>query len=430
MNSPAAVTRPSPACAIPSRRRELYPEASDAEWFDWRWQARHMVGTLEELERRLTLSADEREGVRQTARKFRLGITPYYLSLIDPAHPHCPIRRQAIPVKAEAEVREGELRDPLGEDKTRPTPAIVHRYPDRVLLLATDRCSVYCRHCTRRRLTGGDSGELDKAALRDAVRYLRAHGEVRDVLISGGDPLLLSDSRLEELLAQVAAVPSVEMIRFGSRVPVTCPQRVTPELARLLRRYAPTFVVTHFNHPREITPEAAQAVERLIDAGVPVENQSVLLRRINSSARLLLDLNHRLLRLRVRPYYLHQCDVAEGLEQFRTPLAKGIEILEEMRGHTSGLAVPHFAVDLPGGGGKVTLQPNYLLAPGERSWKFRNFRNEIYSYPEPVERDCDCPFEDTYFEQAAQWPGAGGTAAQGTAEKLPLIESVPLKLSS
>jgi lysine 2,3-aminomutase len=400
-----APARPSPVCPIPARRAELYPDASDAEWNDWRWQSRQSVRDADALSRMLALTEEERDGLRLTSSIFRLGITPYYLSLIDPEEPHCPIRRQAIPVRAEAEVREGELRDPLGEDKTRPTAAIVHRYPDRVLLLATDRCTVYCRHCTRRRITGQDSGELDRAALRDAVAYLRAHREVRDVLISGGDPLLLSDARLGELLEEVSAVPSVEMIRIGTRVPVTCPMRVTPDLAVLLRRFAPLYVVTHFNHPREITRESALACERLVDAGVPVENQTVLLRRVNSSARLLLDLNHRLLRLRVRPYYLHQCDVAEGLEQFRTPLAQGIAILEQMRGHTSGLAVPHFAVDLPGGGGKVTLQPNYVTAASEREWTFRNFRGDTYRYPEPRDGDCNCPHEARYFAELARSGG-------------------------
>jgi lysine 2,3-aminomutase len=420
-------------CRIPGRRAELYPDATDAQWSDWRWQARNMVSSLAELERLLPLTEEEKAGVRDTVAIFRLGISPYYLSLIDPEHPFCPVRRQAIPVRAEAEVRPGELLDPLGEDLTRPTPAIVHRYPDRVLLLATDRCSVYCRHCTRRRLTGGDSGELDRSALREAVKYLRGHPEVRDVLLSGGDPLLLSDGRLEELLGEVSSVPTVEMIRIGTRVPVTCPQRVTPDLARLLRGFAPLFVVTHFNHPRELTAEAAAGVERLIDAGVPVENQSVLLRRINSSARLLLDLNHRLLRLRVRPYYLHQCDVAHGLEQFRTPLAKGIEILEAMRGHTTGLAVPHFAVDLPGGGGKVTLQPSYLVEAGEREWTFRNYRGETYRYPEPTDRDCECPYEATYFAQTRQWPRqlpVEASEAQGPATNLPERTSVALNVSA
>jgi lysine 2,3-aminomutase len=401
LHAPRSAPRPSPVCPIPSRRAELYPEASEAEWNDWRWQARHMVTDATALAAKLPLTEDERAGLGLTAEIFRLGITPYYLALIDPDDPHCPVRRQAVPVRAEAEVRPGELRDPLGEDKTRPTPAIVHRYPDRVLLLATDRCTVYCRHCTRRRITGGDEGELDRSAIREAVSYLRLHPEVRDVLISGGDPLLMSDARLSELLEQVASVPSVQMIRFGTRIPVTCPMRVTPELAALLRRFAPLYVITHFNHPREVTAEAALACERLVDAGVPVENQSVLLRRVNSSARLLLDLNHRLLRLRVRPYYLHQCDVAEGLEQLRTPLEKGIEILESMRGHTSGLAIPHFAVDLPGGGGKVTLQPNYVIERGQEAWTFRNYRGESYQYPEPEQRDCSCPNEASYFAKLA-----------------------------
>ncbi|MHB8416803.1 MAG: KamA family radical SAM protein [Myxococcales bacterium] len=410
--------RPSPVCRLPDRRAELYPEASDAEWQDWRWQARHMVSTLAALEARVALSDDEREGVSATASVFRLGITPYYLALADPLHPHCPIRRQAIPVRDEARIRPGELRDPLGEDKTRPTPAIVHRYPDRVLLLATDRCTVYCRHCTRRRITGGGEGELDRSALREAIAYLRAHPEVRDVLISGGDPLLLSDARLEELLSDVASVPTVEMIRIGTRIPVTCPMRVTPALAALLRRFAPLFVVTHFNHPREVTSEAALACERLVDAGVPVENQSVLLRRVNSSARTLLDLNHRLLALRVRPYYLHQGDVAEGLEHLRTPLENGLAILEAMRGHTSGLAVPHLAVDLPGGGGKVTMQPDYVLERGERAWRFRNYQGKRYDYPQPEERDCRCPWDDEVFYA----PGGGGAAEQGEAVKRPVSE--------
>ncbi len=413
---PAAPARPSPICRLPDRRAELYPEATEAEWHDWRWQARHMVSGLEELEAKLPLTDDEREGVRRTAAIFRLGITPYYLSLVDPGHPFCPIRRQAVPVRDEARVRPGELRDPLGEDQTRPTPAIVHRYPDRVLLLATDRCTVYCRHCTRRRITGGGEGELDRSALREAVAYLRAHPEVRDVLISGGDPLLLSDARLEELLADVASVPTVQMIRIGTRIPVTCPMRVTPELAALLRRFAPLFVVTHFNHPREVTAAAALACERLVDAGVPVENQTVLLRQLNSSARTILDLNHRLLMLRVRPYYLHQGDVAEGIEHLRTPLEAGIDIVRAMRGHTSGLAVPHLAVDLPGGGGKVTLQPDCVVEKGADAWRFTSFKGERYDYPQPAERDCRCPWDDEVFYA----PGGGGMAGQGEAVKRPV----------
>ncbi len=403
---PVSLARPLDA--VPPRRRweppgapwrELYPEATEADFGDWRWQLRHSVRTLEALEAKIPLTASERAGVEKTASVFRLGISPYYLSLIDRAEPFCPVRMQAIPVEAEARVRPGELVDPLGEDKTRPVPSIVHKYPDRVLFLALDTCSVYCRHCTRRRITHGTEGELDKAALRAGLDYVRAHPEVRDVLISGGDPLLLSDARLEELLAPLSEIPHVEMIRIGTRIPVCLPMRVTPALGALLRRYAPVYVVTHFNHPKEITAEAKAACELLVDSGVPVENQAVLMRRLNSDARIIQELSHLCLRMRVRPYYLHQMDVAQGLEHLRTPIAKGLEILSAMRGHTTGLAVPHFAVDLPAGGGKVTLQPDYVLERGERETALRNFKGERYVYPEPEETDCSCPYEATWLAQ-------------------------------
>jgi lysine 2,3-aminomutase len=333
---------------------------------------------------------------------FRLGITPYYLSLVDPAHPFCPVRMQAIPVKAEARVRPGELEDPLGEDRHRPVSAVVHKYPDRVLLLAVDSCSVYCRHCTRRRITTGGEAELSRAELARAIDYIRAHEGVRDVLISGGDPLLLSDERLDELLSALRAIPHVEMIRVGTRIPVCLPMRVTEALAALLRRHAPVYVVTHFNHPKEITAEARAACERLVDHGVPVENQAVLMRRLNSSARIIRELSHACLKMRVRPYYLHQMDVAQGLEHLRTPLSKGLEILEALRGHTSGLAVPHFAVDLPGGGGKVTLQPQYVVERTAKETVFRNYRGDRYAYPEPEETDCSCPYDEVWAAPPAR----------------------------
>ncbi len=376
--------------------RVLYPDATADQWNDWRWQMRHSVRSLAELEKHLTLTEAERAGCRETASLFRLGISPYYLSLIDSGHPFCPVRMQAIPVASEARIRPGELKDPLGEDKTRPVPAIVHRYPDRVLLLALDSCSTYCRHCTRRRITKGGEAELSRAELARGIHYIREHREVRDVLISGGDPFLLSEARLEELLSPLRAIPHVEMVRIGTRVPVCLPMRVTEPLCRLLRSYAPLFVVTHFNHPKEVTPEARAACERLVDHGVPVENQAVLLRRVNSEAHLIKELSHALLRARVRPYYLHQMDVVEGCEHLRTPLAKGVEILEALRGHTSGLAVPHLAVDLPGGGGKVTLQPEYVVEKRGTETVFRNFRNETYRYPEPEETDCSCPYDEVW----------------------------------
>lgn len=388
-----------------ARRRELFPDATDAEWNDWRWQMRHAVRSLEALERVLPLTDDERAGCRETASMFRIGISPYYLSLIDPQHPLCPVRMQAVPVRAEARVRPGELKDPLGEDPRRPVEAIVHKYPDRVLLLALDTCSVYCRHCTRRRITAGGEAELNRVELDKAIAYVRSNSAVRDVLISGGDPFLLSDGRLEELLAPLHAIPHVEMVRIGTRVPVCLPSRVTEALARTLRKYAPLFVVTHFNHPKEITPEARAACELLVDHGVPVENQAVLMRQLNSQARIIKELNHACLMMRVRPYYLHQMDVAEGCEHLRTPLAQGVKILEELRGHTTGMAVPHLAVDLPGGGGKVTLQPDYVVERTQGATVLRNYRGARYSYPEPEQTDCSCPYDALWTARGGSRPG-------------------------
>lgn len=380
-----------------NRRPELFPQATDAQWRDWRWQLRHSVRSLEALERLVPLTDDERRGVRETEGIFRLGISPHYLSLIDPDHPFCPVRMQAIPVRAEAQTHPGERRDPLGEDLFRPVRAVVHKYPDRVLLLALDHCSVYCRHCTRRRITSGDEGGISRGELAEAIAYLREHPEVRDVLVSGGDPLLLSTERLRELLGQIRSVPHVEIVRIGTRIPVCLPMRVDAELARALRKFAPLYVVTHFNHAKEITREAREACETLVDAGVPVENQAVLMRRVNSSTVAIKDLMQKCLTMRVRPYYLHQMDVAEGLEHLRTPLSKGVEILRALRGWTSGLAVPHLAVDLPGGGGKVTLQPDYVVERNARHTIFSNYRGDSYSYPEPSETDCTVPYDEIFY---------------------------------
>jgi lysine 2,3-aminomutase len=381
--------------------QERFPGVSGAEWRDWRWQHRRMLRTVEDLQSVVELTPDEREGLRRTTGIFRLGITPYYAALMDRRHPYCPVRMQSIPVAPEGDVQPLELVDPLGEDRTRPTRAIVHKYPDRVLFLVGDRCSVYCRHCTRRRITSGDEGAFERSAIEEGIAYVRAHPQVRDVLLSGGDPLILADEKLGWILAALRAIPHVEMIRIGTRVPVTCPMRVDEPLARLLRRHAPLFVVTHFNHPKECTAEAREACERLVDHGVPVENQTVLLRRVNSTARTITDLNHRLLTWRVRPYYLHQGDLAEGTAHLRTPLDCGVEIIRQMRGHTTGLAVPHLAVDLPGGGGKVTLQPDYLAGAAvegglEGHW-FQSYKGRRYFYPEPPQADCSCPFDEVFY---------------------------------
>jgi lysine 2,3-aminomutase len=373
------------------------PAASEAEWRDWRWQHRNALSSAEDLGRLVALSDDERRGLARAAGRARVAVTPYYAALMDPLHPSCPIRMQAIPAAAEGDAAPGDLADPLGEHAHAPTPALVHRYGDRALLLAVDRCPVYCRHCTRRRLTLGEGAGIDRAALEQALAYVRAHPEIRDVIVSGGDPLVLSDERLDELLGALRAVPHVQLLRVATRAPVVCPMRVDAALARLLRRHAPLFVVTHFNHPKECTADARAACETLVDHGVPVENQTVLLRGVNSSARILKDLFERLLTFRVRPYYLHQGDLAEGTAHLRTPLAAGIGILEELRGRTSGLAIPHLAVDLPGGGGKVTLQPTYLVASEGGVHVLRNPRGERFRYPDPPAADLTCAYERIFY---------------------------------
>jgi lysine 2,3-aminomutase len=393
--------------------------ARPADWCNWRWQLRNALGSAEALAAVADLTPAERRGLALAEEQgVRVAVTPYYASLVDRTHPSCPVRIQAIPTAAEFERSPGDLEDPLGEDVRRPARALVHRYPDRALLLATDRCAVYCRHCTRRRVTLAGEAALTREDLERSVEYLRAHPSIRDVIVSGGDPLVLDDERLDALLSAVRSVPHVKVVRLATRAPVVLPMRIDARLAALLRRHAPLFVVTHFNHPKECTADARAACEALVDAGVPVENQTVLLRGVNSSARILRELFETLLAWRVRPYYLHQGDLAAGTGHLRTPLEAGIAILEELRGTTSGLAIPHFAVDLPGGGGKVTLLPDYRLparAPDERGAWLRNGRGERYFYPEPPQRDCTCPYEAVYYRTPAE--AAGGGPAAGAAGK-------------
>ena len=371
--------------------------ASEAEWRDWRWQLRHALGSASALSAHVRLTEDERRGLALAEGTARVAVTPYYASLIDAAHPSCPVRIQAIPTAAEFEHTPGDLRDPLGEDTRRPSRAIVHRYPDRALLLATDRCAVYCRHCTRRRVTFSGDGALSRADLDAAIEVLRARPSIRDVVVSGGDPLVLDDDRLDALLTAVRSVPHVKVVRLATRAPAVLPMRIDARLAALLRRHAPLFLVTHFNHPKECTDEARAACETLVDAGVPVENQTVLLRGVNSSARILKDLFERLLEWRVRPYYLHQGDLAEGTGHLRTPLAAGVAILEALRGHTSGLAIPHLAVDLPGGGGKITLQPDYVVGREAHVHLLRNGAGERFRYPDPPSSDLGCPYDAIWY---------------------------------
>lgn len=379
--------------------QDLFPKVSESDWRDWRWQHRNALSAAVDLARVADLTEDEKRGLEGAENRYRVAVTPYYASLIDRNNPFCPVRMQAIPVAAEGQLAPGDLSDPLGEEKHRPVRAIVHKYRDRALFLVVDRCSVYCRHCTRRRITHEGEEAFDRVSADEGVAYIRAHPEIRDVIVSGGDPLVMSDERLAEVLGEIRAVPHVQILRLATRAPVTCPMRITPKLAALLRSYAPLFVITHFNHPKELTEDARAACECLVDRGIPVENQSVLLRRVNSSARILIDLNERLLMARVRPYYLHQGDLAAGTGHLRTPLETGIGILAAMRGRTSGLAIPHLAVDLPGGGGKVTLEPTWHEGPVEGGDAFRNWRGERFLYPRPPETDVSCPYEDVFYRE-------------------------------
>jgi lysine 2,3-aminomutase len=370
------------------------------EWNDWRWQARNCIRDLPTLERILRLTPDERRGAVAAERQFPLSITPYYAALMDPDDPFCPVRMQAVPRAAETVRMPFELRDPLAEDAHMPVPGLVHRYPDRALLLVNNMCPVYCRYCLRKRLTAEDNQALSRADLDRLIEYLHAHAEVRDVILSGGEPLYAADARLQEILAALRAVPSVEILRVHTRMPVVMPQRITPALVLVLRAAAPLWLVTHFNHPKELTAEARAACERLCDGGIPVNNQTVLLRRVNSSARILKELFCKLLTMRVRPYYLHQCDLALGLEEFRTPVALGTEIMEQLQGWTSGLAVPRFVIDCPGGGGKVPLGPAYVVETAPAGVVLRNYGQKTFRYPEPADGDCSCPYDAKWRARA------------------------------
>lgn len=384
--------------------RTRFPGVTEADWRDWRWQLRHALRGEADLSRLVALTPEERRGLALGG--LRTGVTPYYAALMAPDHPACPVRRQAIPVEAEGTSAPGDLTDPTGEEAHRPARAVVHKYPDRVLLLVTDACPVYCRHCTRRRITGGGEGTFDRAAVEAGIAYVRAHPEVRDVIVSGGDPLVLSDDRLLPVLEALRAIPHVRLLRLATRAPAVLPMRVDDPLSSALRRLAPLFVVTHFNHPKELTPEARQACERLVDHGVPVENQAVLLRGLNSSARVLGELFETLLTWRVRPYYLHQGDLAAGTGHLRTPLEAGVALLKQLRGRISGLAIPHLAVDLPDGSGKITLAPDYTggsgLTRGEGGAWLVNHRGERVLYPDAPSADLDCPYDAVWYAAPRQ----------------------------
>ena len=376
-----------------NRRKELFPTVSDEQWNDWKWQVKNRIETYEELSKYFTFAPDEAEGIKKALAKFRMAITPYYLSLIDPNDPFDPIRRQAIPQGAECNIAPADLNDPLHEDEDSPAPGLTHRYPDRVLFLITDMCSMYCRHCTRRRFAGQKDDESPSERIEKCLAYIEKTPQVRDVLLSGGDALMVSDAKLEYIIQRLRAIPHVEIVRIGSRTPVVCPQRITPELCEMLKKYHPIWLNTHFNHPNEFTPEAEQALARLANAGIPLGNQTVLLRGVNDCVHVMKKLMHELVRNRVRPYYIYQCDLSMGLEHFRTPVSKGIEIIENLRGHTSGYAVPTFVVDAPGGGGKTPVMPQYVISQSPDKVILRNFEGVITTYTEPREyhEECHCP---------------------------------------
>ena len=375
-----------------SRRKEFFKEVSDQDWNDWHWQVRNRIESLDQLKKYIDLTPEEEDGIRESLKTLRMAITPYYLSLIDPENLNDPIRKQSVPSALELQRSEADLEDPLHEDSDSPVPGLTHRYPDRVLLLITDQCSMYCRHCTRRRFAGQKDASSPLDRIDAAIDYIARTPQVRDVLLSGGDALLVSDERLEYIISRLRAIPHVEVIRIGSRVPVVLPQRITPELVEMLRKYHPIWLNTHFNHPDEITEESKQAIARLADAGIPLGNQSVLLAGVNDCTHVMKRLVHELVKMRVRPYYIYQCDLSLGIEHFRTPVSKGIEIIENLRGHTSGYAVPTFVVDAPGGGGKTPVMPNYVISQAPGKIVLRNFEGVITTYTEPsnYKEACDC----------------------------------------
>ncbi len=375
-----------------NRRKELFPNVTDEQWNDWKWQVKNRIETYKQLSQYFTFAPEEAEGIKKALAKFRMAITPYYLSLIDPNDPYDPIRRQAIPAGEECNIAPADLNDPLHEDEDSPAPGLTHRYPDRVLFLITDMCSMYCRHCTRRRFAGQKDDESPSERIEKCLAYIEKTPQVRDVLLSGGDCLMVSDQKLEYIIGRLRKIPHVEIVRLGSRTPVVCPQRITPELCEMLKKYHPIWLNTHFNHPNEFTPEAEQALARLANAGIPLGNQTVLLRGVNDCVHVMKKLMHELVRNRVRPYYIYQCDLSMGLEHFRTPVSKGIEIIENLRGHTSGYAVPTFVVDAPGGGGKTPVMPQYVISQSPDKVILRNFEGVITTYTEPREyhEECHC----------------------------------------
>lgn len=368
----------------------LWQNISQEQWHDWHWQIKNRITTLEGLKQVVDLTPTEELGVKQCLKTLRMAITPYYATLIDPSNLDCPIRRQAVPTSFETMKSDYDLHDPLHEEVDSPVPGITHRYPDRVLLLVTDQCSMYCRHCTRRRMAGNNDRPLAANLVEQALNYIRRTPAIRDVLISGGDPLCLSDDRLESIIASLRKIPHVEVIRIGTRTPVVLPQRITDNLVKMLSKYHPLWINTHFNHPGELTQESIEACAKLVNAGIPLGNQSVLLKGVNDCPDIMKKLMHGLVKARIRPYYMYQCDLSEGIEHFRTSVARGIEIIELLQGHTSGFAVPTYVIDAPGGGGKIPINPQYLISLSQDKVLLRNYEGIIATYAEPSDKTSTC----------------------------------------
>ena len=380
---------PAPQVRTTKRPRDyqqisLYKDTNPLDWEDWHWQIKHRIRTKDELQQVIKLSPEEEAGIKNASGRLSVAITPYWATLMDPEDPNCPIRRQAVPVAAESLVSPHEMVDPCAEDRDSPAQHLVHRYPDRVLLLATEHCAMYCRHCTRRRLVGEHvKEELNSISRLDAaVEYIRSNKKVRDVLISGGDPFTLEDELLENLIQKLRAISHVEFLRLGTRVPVTLPQRITEKLVNMFKKYSPLWVSIHFNHPKEITKRCKIACDMLSEGGIPLGSQTVLLKGINDRPYIMKKLMHELLQIRVRPYYIYQCDPVRGTQHFRTPVAVGINIMEKLRGYTSGYAVPIYVIDGPGGGGKIPVGPNYILSQAKGKYVLRNYKGKIYTYLE------------------------------------------------
>jgi lysine 2,3-aminomutase len=370
-------------CIGDYRKIALWKDVPEELWEDWHWQIDNRIHSLEAISKILILTPEEEEGIRKSNGRLSMAITPYWTTLMDTDDPECPIRRQAVPLKQEFQFGSNEFVDPCAEDRDSPAGGLVHRYPDRVLLLSTEKCAMYCRHCTRRRLVGEKvSRAMNTKALDAAVDYIRSNKKIRDVLISGGDPLMLEDNELEEIIKKVKSIPHVEFVRLGTRVPVTLPQRITESLTMMLKKYSPLWISIHFNHPKEISRRCKVALDMLADAGIPLGSQTVLLKGINDKPYIMRKLMHELLKVRVRPYYIYQCDPVKGTAHFRTPVAVGINIIEKLRGFTSGYAVPTYVVDAPGGGGKIPVGPSYLISQDKGKHVLRNYKGKIYTYVE------------------------------------------------